>query len=34
MAVKIVKDTVIGSILDTAPEAMPLFQAIGMHCLS
>ena len=34
MAVKIEKDTVIGSVLDIAPETEPLFQAIGMHCLS
>ncbi len=33
MAVKIEKDTIIGSILDVAPQAAPLFMAIGMHCL-
>ena len=33
MAVKIEKDTIIGSILDVAPQAAPLFLAIGMHCL-
>ena len=27
------KDTIIGTILDTAPEAAPMFMAIGMHCL-
>ena len=33
MAVKIVKTTIIGDILDIAPHAAPLFFAIGMHCL-
>ena len=33
MAVKIEKETIIGDILDIAPHAAPLFQAIGMHCL-
>ena len=33
MAVKITKDTIIGDILDIAPETAPLFFAIGMHCL-
>ena len=33
MAVKITKDTIIGSVLDVAPQAAPLFLAIGMHCL-
>ena len=33
MAVKIPKDTIIGSVLDIAPQAAPLFLAIGMHCL-
>lgn len=33
MAVKIEKNTIIGSILDTAPQSAPLFMAIGMHCL-
>ena len=33
MAVKIEKDTIIGSVLDIAPESAPLFMAIGMHCL-
>ena len=32
MAVKITKDTIIGSVLDIAPQAAPLFLAIGMHC--
>lgn len=30
---KITKDTIIGTILDTAPEAAPMFLSIGMHCL-
>ena len=33
MAVKIEKDTIIGSVLDIAPQSAPLFMAIGMHCL-
>ena len=33
MAVTITKDTIIGDILDNAPETAPLFKAIGMHCL-
>ena len=33
MAVKIEKNTIIGSVLDSAPQAAPLFLAIGMHCL-
>ena len=33
MAVKITKDTIIGSVRDIAPQAAPLFLAIGMHCL-
>ena len=33
MAVKITKETIIGSILDIAPQTAPLFLAIGMHCL-
>ena len=33
MAIKITKDTIIGSVLDVAPQAAPLFLAIGMHCL-
>ena len=27
------KDTIIGDVLDIAPETAPLFMAIGMHCL-
>lgn len=30
---QISKDTVIGSILDTAPETAPFFLEMGMHCL-
>lgn len=33
MAVKIEKSTIIGDILDIAPQSAPLFFAIGMHCL-
>ena len=33
MAVKIEKETIIGDILDVAPQAAPLFFAICMHCL-
>ena len=29
----ITKDTIIGDILDIAPETAPLFYSIGMHCL-
>lgn len=31
--INITKDTIIGDILDIAPQTMPIFQAIGMHCL-
>ena len=30
---EITKDTIIGDILDIAPETAPAFLAIGMHCL-
>ena len=30
---EITRDTVIGEIVDNCPEAMPVFQEIGMHCL-
>lgn len=30
---QITKDTIIGDVLDIAPEAAPLFLSIGMHCL-
>jgi len=33
MAVKIEKETIIGDILDIAPQTAPLFMSIGMHCL-
>ncbi len=29
----ITKDTIIGDILDMAPQTAPLFLSIGMHCL-
>jgi len=29
----ITRDTIIGDILDAAPETAPLFLSIGMHCL-
>ena len=29
----ITKDTIIGDILDVAPETAPIFMSIGMHCL-
>ena len=31
--ITITKDTIIGEILDIAPQAAPLFLSIGMHCL-
>ncbi|MEG2119023.1 MAG: DUF1858 domain-containing protein [Pseudoflavonifractor sp.] len=31
--VQITKDTIIGDILDLAPETAPVFFSIGMHCL-
>ena len=33
MAFSITKDTIIGDILDNAPETAPIFLEIGMHCL-
>ena len=30
---KITKDTIIGDILNIAPQTAPLFFSIGMHCL-
>jgi len=33
MATTIKKDTIIGDILDIAPQTAPLFFSIGMHCL-
>ena len=31
--VEITKDTIIGDILDVAPQTAPIFFGIGMHCL-
>jgi hybrid cluster-associated redox disulfide protein len=31
--VEITKDTIIGDILDVAPQTAPIFYSIGMHCL-
>lgn len=31
--IEITKDTVIGDILDIAPQTAPIFLSIGMHCL-
>ena len=31
--VTITKDTIIGDILDMAPQTAPIFLSIGMHCL-
>jgi len=30
---EVTKETIIGDILDNAPESAPLFLEIGMHCL-
>ena len=30
---EITKDTIIGDILDIAPQTAPIFLSIGMHCL-
>ena len=30
---QITKDTIIGDILDIAPQSAPVFMSIGMHCL-
>ena len=30
---EITRDTLIGEIVENCPEAMPLFQEIGMHCI-
>ena len=32
MAAKIEKTTIIGDVLDIAPQTAPLFMSIGMHC--
>ena len=31
--INITKDTIIGEILDIAPQTAPVFFSIGMHCL-
>ena len=31
--IEITKDTIIGDILDIAPQTAPVFYSIGMHCL-
>ncbi|MGM9661875.1 MAG: DUF1858 domain-containing protein [Oscillospiraceae bacterium] len=31
--IEITKDTIIGDILDIAPQTAPIFMGIGMHCL-
>ena len=31
--IEITKDTIIGDILDIAPQTAPFFFSIGMHCL-
>ena len=33
LMVTITKDTIIGDILDVAPQTAPIFLSIGMHCL-
>ncbi len=33
LKMKVTKDTVIGTILDTAPQTAPYFLEMGMHCL-
>ena len=33
MAAKIEKTTIIGDVLDIAPQTAPLFMSIGLHCL-
>ena len=30
---QITKETIIAEIVEKAPDTMPLFQAIGMHCM-
>lgn len=32
--IEIKKDTIIGDILDVAPQTAPIFLSIGMHCLA
>ena len=31
--IEITKDTIIGDILDVAPQTAPIFRSLGMHCL-
>ena len=31
--IEITKDTIIGEVLDIAPQTAPIFLSIGMHCL-
>ena len=31
--IEITKDTIVGDILDVAPQTAPIFFSIGMHCL-
>ena len=31
--INITKDTIIGDILDIAPQTAPIFLSLGMHCL-
>ena len=31
--IEIKRDTIIGDILDVAPQTAPIFRSIGMHCL-
>ena len=31
--IEIKKDTIVGDILDMAPQTAPIFLSIGMHCL-
>ena len=33
LMIEIKKDTIIGDILDVAPQTAPIFFSIGMHCL-
>lgn len=30
---QVTKDTMLSEVMENAPETMPLFQAIGMHCM-
>ena len=30
---EITRDTIVGDIVNACPEAMPVFQEIGMHCM-